>query len=192
MRSYYCLKTLQVFDQRRECALLTLIHLEVGDAVMPMEDKGRILVVDDEVGTGYALKSLLELEWFQVIIAADGDEAYQLACAEKPDLLITDINMPKLNGLDLIKRIKKEPRLSDLPMIVISAAEKQDLDKALESGAGAALAKPIEIGDLIALIEKMTLARRRKDEAQWPAAIEPKGEDIEQHVISEMIRYPLT
>lgn len=159
---------------------------------MPIEVKGKILVVDDEVGTGYALKSLLELEWFEVILAADGDEAIKLARAEQLDVLITDINMPKLNGFSLIRHMKREPELSRIPIIVISAAEKADLDRALERGAFAALSKPFEIGDLLALIENIMRARPQKNETPWPPAVKLKGEEIEPSLLLEMIRYPLT
>jgi DNA-binding response OmpR family regulator len=122
---------------------------------MPIETRGRIIVVDDEVGTGYALKLLLELEMFEVLVAADGDEAYPLARSAPPDVLITDIVMPGLNGLDLIRSMKKDRRLSSVPVIVVSASEKENLDEALEIGARAALQKPIEINDLVSVIEEI-------------------------------------
>ena len=121
---------------------------------MPIETRGKIIVVDDEVGTGYALKLLLELEMFEVLVAADGGEAYRLACYAPPDVLITDIIMPELCGHDLIRLMKKDARLSDVPVIVVSATEKESLDEALEIGARAALQKPIEINDLVSVIEE--------------------------------------
>jgi CheY-like chemotaxis protein len=125
---------------------------------MQLEPRARILVVDDEVGTGYALKLLLELDGYEVLLAADGDEAWRLACAEPIDWLITDICMPKLNGLDLIKRLKRQPRIFGVPVIVISSAEPAELDYARELGAQAALAKPLQYEHLLDCLQARAVA----------------------------------
>lgn len=113
----------------------------------------RVLIVDDEVGTGYALKLLLEVDGYHVLLAADGDEAWRLACADPPDFLITDIFMPRMNGLELIQKLKRQPRLFDLPIIVISSAEQSELEYACELGARAALQKPIQYESLLACLQ---------------------------------------
>jgi Response regulator containing CheY-like receiver, AAA-type ATPase, and DNA-binding domains len=111
-----------------------------------------ILIVDDEAGTGYALKLLLELDGYEVIVAADGHEAFMLASADPPDFVITDIYMPKASGFDLIRRIKTCPALAHIPIIVISSAEPDELRQARELGARAALPKPIEYSRLLACL----------------------------------------
>ena len=116
---------------------------------MLLEVKARILMVDDEAGTGYALKLLLELEGYEVIVAADGDEAFRLASTDPPDCIITDLCMPKVSGLDLIRQLKSQPALARVPIIVISSAEADDLRQALELGARAVLSKPIEYERLL-------------------------------------------
>lgn len=130
---------------------------------MQLEPRTRILVVDDEVGTGYALKLLLELDGYEVLLAADGDEAWRLACAEPPDWLITDIQMPKLNGLDLIKKLKRQPRIFGVPVIVISSAGSAELDYARELGARAALAKPLQYEQLLDCLQAGDAAKPPDD-----------------------------
>src|ERR1043165_7056897 len=98
---------------------------------MQLEPRARILMVDDEAGTGYALKLLLELDGYEVIVAADGDEAFRLASADPPDFIITDLYMPKVSGLDLIRQLKLRRTLAHVPIIVISSAEPADLRRAL-------------------------------------------------------------
>ena len=115
--------------------------------------KARILIVEDEVGTGYALKLLLELEGFLVKIAADGGDAYALAQIDTPDIIITDINMPKVSGLELIKRIKRDHNLAGLPILIISAAEDAELEYALELGAKAVCRKPVDFDQLLSSLE---------------------------------------
>jgi len=116
---------------------------------MLLEVSARILIVDDEAGTGYALKLLLELEGYEVIVAADGDEAFLLASTDPPDFVIADICMPKVNGLELIRQMKAQPTLRRVPIIVISSAEPADLRQAIDLGARAALPKPVEYIDLL-------------------------------------------
>lgn len=128
---------------------------------MLLEVKARILIVDDEAGSGYALKLLLELDGYEVIVAADGAEAFTLAAAEPPDFIITDICMPKVSGLDLIRQLKTQPALSPVPVIVISSAEFDDLRQARELGAIAALSKPVEYEALLGYLGvKSSLWRR--------------------------------
>src|SRR5690348_11100359 len=109
----------------------------------------KILIVDDEAGTGYALKLLLELDGYEVIVATDGHEAFMLASTDLPDFLITDIYMPKADGFDLIRRMKTGSALAHIPIIVISSAEPDELRQARKLGALAALPKPIEYSRLL-------------------------------------------
>ncbi len=130
---------------------------------MSTEVKNRILLVEDDTDTRFALSMLFELEGFEVIPAADGQEAYLLAATRQPDLIVTDINMPRVNGLELIRLIKRDGQLSGVPIVAMSAVEKQQLNRAMELGAVAAYQKPIEFDKFLSLIAKVVRARRMRN-----------------------------
>lgn len=130
---------------------------------MSVERKNRILLVEDDTDTRFALTMLFELEGFEVIDAADGEEAYLRAVTENPDLIVTDINMPKVSGLDLIRLVREDGRIGGVPIVAMSAVEKQQLNRAVELGAVAACQKPIEFDKFISLIAKIVSARRLRN-----------------------------
>ncbi|HKP11276.1 MAG TPA: response regulator, partial [Blastocatellia bacterium] len=111
---------------------------------MSPELKNKILLVEDDADTQAALAMLFEMEGFEVITASDGEEAYLRAVTESPDLIVTDINMPKVNGLDLIRLVRADGRIEGIPIVAMSAVEKQYLNRAMELGAIAVAQKPIE------------------------------------------------
>ena len=133
---------------------------------MSTEVKNRILLVEDDTDTRYALSMLFELEGFEVIPAADGQEAYLLAASRQPDLIVTDINMPRINGLELIRLVKRDGKLAGVPIVAMSAVEKQQLNRAMELGAVAAYQKPIEFDKFLSLIAKVVRARRMRSHNQ--------------------------
>jgi CheY-like chemotaxis protein len=133
---------------------------------MPAEGKNKILLVEDDEDTRIALSMLFELEGFEVINAADGEEAYLRAVTEHPDLIVTDINMPRVNGLDLIRLIREDGRIGNVPIVAMSAVEKQQLNRAVELGAVATCQKPIEFDKFISLVAKIVSARHMRNRAQ--------------------------
>lgn len=124
--------------------------------------KNRILLVEDDADTRYALAMLFELEGFDVISACDGQEAYLKAMIERPDLIVTDINMPNVSGLDLIRLVKEDGKLAGVPIVAMSAVERQQLNRAMELGAIAVYQKPIEFDNFISLIAKVVSARHSR------------------------------
>ena len=129
---------------------------------MVQESKNRILLVEDDEDTRYALAMLFEMEGFEVITASDGEEAYYYAVNERPDLIVTDINMPKIDGLSLIKMIREDGRINSIPVVAVSAIDKQHLNEAKELGAVAVAQKPIEFDQFLSLIAKMASARSKR------------------------------
>jgi len=83
--------------------------------------KGRILVVDDEIYIVHILDFSLGMEGYEVITALDGEQALEKARAEKPDLIVLDIMMPKLDGYETCKIHKAETDTKDIPVILLSA-----------------------------------------------------------------------
>jgi two-component system chemotaxis response regulator CheY len=115
------------------------------------EEPIKILLVEDDGDSSFALSMLLTEEGFDVVRAADVSEAYADALAGAPDVVVTDIEMPVLSGLELIKLFKLRPALSAIPIIAMSALEKK-LRKAAALGAAAVHQKPLEYERLISSI----------------------------------------
>src|ERR1043165_2162851 len=130
---------------------------------MLSELKNKILLVEDDADTQMALAILFEMEGFEVITASDGEEAYLRAVAESPDLIVTDINMPKVNGLDLIPLVRADGRIQGAPLIAMSAVEKQALNRAMELGAIAVAQKPIEFDHFLSMIARLVSARHMRN-----------------------------
>ncbi|QEL16620.1 hybrid sensor histidine kinase/response regulator [Limnoglobus roseus] len=101
-----------------------------------------VLVVDDSLTTRTLEKSILEVHGYTVRIAVDGMEALAALRTELPDLVITDVEMPRLNGFGLLAEMKKDPRLARLPVIVVtSLAKREDQERGMALGADAYIVK---------------------------------------------------
>jgi len=135
---------------------------------MSQEVKNRILLVEDDADTQAALTMLFEFEGFDVITAADGEEAYLRAVSERPDLIVTDINMPNVNGLDLIRLVRADGRIDGIPIVAMSAVERQYLNRAMELGAIAVAQKPIEFDHFLSLVARIVSARHRRSRNHSP------------------------
>lgn len=135
---------------------------------MSQEVKNRILLVEDDADTQAALTMLFEFEGFDVITAADGEEAYLRAVSERPDLIVTDINMPNINGLDLIRLVRADGRIDGIPIVAMSAVERQYLNRAMELGAIAVAQKPIEFDHFLSLIARIVSARHLRSRNHSP------------------------
>src|SRR5438105_15674575 len=142
---------------------------------MSQEVKNKILLVEDDADTQVALAMLFELEGFEVITAADGEEAYLRAVSERPDLIVTDINMPNVNGLDLIRLVRADGRIDGIPIVAMSAVERQYLNRAMELGAIAVAQKPIEFDQFISLVARLVSARHMLNRSHYAhrAATQP-------------------
>jgi len=117
---------------------------------MNMENTKRILVVDDEPQILRALRKSLTVNQFDVRTAADGESAMDLFRDWSPDLIITDLSMPLMNGLELCRAIR---RLSEVPIIVLSVkGEEKTKIEALDIGADDYITKPFSIDELLARI----------------------------------------
>jgi two-component system response regulator HydG len=129
-----------------------------------MESKGRILVVDDEVNARTALTELLRNEGYAVEAAADGFKALGKMADFAPDMVLTDLKMPGMDGIGLLGRIREgDP---DLPVIVMTAFGEVDTAVgAMRAGARDYLSKPVNVGELSVVIEREMAARRLRAEA---------------------------
>ena len=112
----------------------------------------KVLVVEDNSDARGLLKAILEHEHLQVVEAADGVEGLEQAKAESPDLIITDLSMPRLNGQDMIKRLRGSPEHKHVPILAITAHGIERAMEAIKAGASRALARPIENHLLLAFV----------------------------------------
>jgi two-component system, cell cycle response regulator DivK len=104
----------------------------------------KILVVEDNPDARNLIESILTLSGLNVILAADGQEGLEQAELEVPDLIITDIAMPRLNGLGLIQELRKRPGLKDIPILAVTSYGMEKAMEAIKSGANRALARPVQ------------------------------------------------
>lgn len=115
----------------------------------------KILVADDNPIIVEVIKSALKAENYQVSVAYDGQEALDKVHQENPDLILLDILMPKMNGYMVCKKIKDDPKVKHIPIIMLTAKEQEsDKDKGLGMGADEYLTKPFEMEKLIEIIKK--------------------------------------
>jgi diguanylate cyclase (GGDEF)-like protein len=116
-----------------------------------------ILVVDDDPKTTYIIKGLLSAKGYNVIVAHSGKKALELARTKIPDLIIMDIRMPKLDGLEVTDILHHDPETMEIPVVVLSAVRSEE--EAYRSGASAYLAKPVELTRLADVVQEVMESR---------------------------------
>jgi two-component system alkaline phosphatase synthesis response regulator PhoP len=127
-----------------------------------MEEKKKLLLIEDDEHILELLKYNLETRHYEICIARDGDEGIRLARAEKPDLIILDLMLPKVDGLDVCRVVRKDDQVADTPIIMLTA-KGSEMDKitGLELGADDYITKPFSIRELMTRI-KVVLRRYEK------------------------------
>ena len=114
----------------------------------------RVLFVDDEEQIRKLMQTWLERRGYVVDVASDGNEALRLIRANTPDLLITDVNMPNMNGFELTRRLRADHRTARMPIVMLSARKQaDDILTGYAEGADEYIAKPVEMSVLAAKIE---------------------------------------
>lgn len=115
-----------------------------------------ILVADDETHILHVVSLKLRNAGFRILTAQDGQEALELAQAEKPDLIITDYHMPQLSGLELCQRLKQDPATSSIPAIMLTARGYHlDPTDTEQSGILRMLSKPFSPTQLLATVNEV-------------------------------------
>ena len=115
----------------------------------------RILIVEDDFDTRYVLSLILKGEGYEVLTAADGECALGVAFEQLPDLIITDVKMPRMNGIELTQRMRMNAETASTPILVITAYGETPLKRALAAGASACLRKPIEVDELLPIVKAL-------------------------------------
>ncbi len=124
--------------------------------------KSQILLVDDEPGLRNAVKTFLEDEGFEITVAVDGEEGWEKAQQFFPDLIITDIMMPRCNGFKLLERIREDERLGGTPVIFLTAKGMTlDRTQGYLAGVDDYISKPFDPDELAARVKNVISRQER-------------------------------
>ncbi len=118
-----------------------------------MDMSKKVLVVEDHHDTSFMLCRLLKMEGYEVEHAMDGVVGYSTAASDHPDLIVTDIQMPRMNGIDMIRKIREEGDLRDVRIIVMSAYGRRMIDDAMDAGADDFVEKPIDFDKFLTAVK---------------------------------------
>jgi CheY-like chemotaxis protein len=119
----------------------------------------KILIVEDHAATRDGLAKLLEISGYAVLTVEDGQQGVQQACAQSPDLILTDIFMPVMDGIEMIKQLRNTPGCKDTPILVLSGYGNKALEAA-QAGADEVLSKPADPHYLLKAIEYLVDIQR--------------------------------
>ena len=111
-----------------------------------------VLIADDNDDTRSMFRTLLAMKGYRVIEARDGLEAVELTLGEKPGLVLLDLGLPRLNGLSVIRRLRNDLKLIDIPLVVITGYDKH-FETAVAAGCDDYLLKPVDFDRLEAILE---------------------------------------
>jgi len=116
----------------------------------------RILVVDDEVNIAHSLNFLMEKVGYSVRIAADGEEAIEAIKEARPDLILLDINMPRMNGYQVCEMVRADPEWQDILIVMLTAKGRNiEREKGLAVGADDYITKPFSTQEVIDKVRGM-------------------------------------
>ena len=134
-------------------ALRTELHKDVMASVVPK----RVLLVEDNRDALSGLYMLLSNAGFSVLMAENGDEAlFLIDRGVRPDVIVLDLMMPKVSGWDILKQLQQDPELREIPVIVVTALDRED---AHVVGADVVMQKPIQPGELISEVQRLATGR---------------------------------
>ena len=115
--------------------------------------EGKVLIVEDNPVNMELAQDLLEIQGYQVQTAATAEEGIRIAHAEIPDLVLMDISLPGMDGLEAMRRLKREPDTRNIPVVCMTAhAMEGDMEKAMQEGASGYITKPIDTREFAAQV----------------------------------------
>jgi len=146
----------------------------------------RVLIADDHPANVDILQTRLAVHGYEILTAANGEEALAVAREQHPDLILLDVMMPKLDGFEVCRRLKADAALPFMPVILVTArADSKDVVGGLEAGADEYLTKPVDQAALVARVKSMLRIKALHDEvqaqaselAQWNATLEQRVQE---------------
>ncbi|WP_185294127.1 SpoIIE family protein phosphatase [Mycolicibacterium litorale] len=144
-----------------------------GAVAAPADSGARVLIADDNADMRDYLTGLLRGAGYQVTAVTDGQQALESVRAELPDLVVSDVMMPRLDGLGLVAALRTDPRTAALPVLLLSARAGQEASiEGLQAGADDYLVKPFAAAEFLARVRaNVALARLRNHHSRWRAAL---------------------
>ena len=128
------------------------------DAVNGSSPKGRILIVDDNLDSAQSLAEVLKMTGNDTFVAHDGEEAVEAAERQRPDVILLDIGLPRLNGFDACRRIRANPWAENILIIALTGwGQEEDRRKSAEAGFDGHLVKPVDMAELMKLLADLPL-----------------------------------
>lgn len=121
----------------------------------------KILYIEDHPAQRDIMAQMLELSGYEVAVAADGIEGVEQARSWSPDLILMDLRMPRMDGFEAIRELRKDPSTASIPIIAISAwASAKHKERAMEAGANEHFTKPVELPRLLETINQFLSGQR--------------------------------
>jgi DNA-binding response OmpR family regulator len=143
---------------------------------------GRVLLVEDEGDVAELIRYNLAKEGYDVVLTANGNEALRLAREHRPDVLLLDIMVPQLNGWEVCRRLKKDPELASIPVIMVSGrVEEGDKVLGFEVGADDYVTKPFSPRELIARVRAVLRRGRQVDAMEKKASLKVGDLEIDRY-----------
>jgi response regulator RpfG family c-di-GMP phosphodiesterase len=157
-----------------------------------VQSKGTILVVDDEAELRFVLAAHLRAAGFNVLEATDGYNAIKITTEQRPDIIILDIGLPGMDGIQVTQAIKRDPRVAAIPIIMLTArSSTADVVRGLEAGAHEYLPKPFDVAELMARVQTMQRlvdARKNVDELNSRLEAEVNAKTRRLRLLYEFMR----
>ena len=136
-----------------------------------MRTPPRILIADDNPMNVDVFQTRLAAHGYEILVAHDGEEALALAQAERPDLILLDVMMPKMDGIEVCRRIRADATLPFIPIVMVTAkSDTKDIVAGLEAGGDEYLTKPVDQAALVARVKSMLRIKALHDTVQEQAA----------------------
>ena len=153
-----------------------------------MRTPARILIVDDNAANVDILRARLAAHGYEILTAADGEEALAAIHEHLPDLVLLDVMMPKLDGIEVCRRVRGDAKLPFIPIVMVTAkSDSKDVVAALEAGGDEYLTKPVDQGALVARVKSMLRIKALQDTVREQAAqLQQWNQTLEQRVAEQL------
>src|SRR5438067_10920627 len=134
-----------------------------------MTDLPRILVVDDTPANVRLLDAVLRPRGFDIVTATSGQEALDAIAMQPPDVVLLDVQMPGMNGYEVCRRVREDPELGALPIIMVTASLSEERTLALEAGADDFVVRPFDQAELVARVRSLVRIKTYHDRLETQA-----------------------